>query len=77
MKDNYIEKRERRQLCFLEVKADYVIMMSHAIDRYFSSADALVQVFDYMIVRQLLMFTASHTHMQHTQAQENKNTFIV
>lgn len=39
MKDNYIEIKEKLQLGF-QKPAYYVVMMSHAIDRYFSLSRA-------------------------------------
>lgn len=56
MLDNYIVKRKAPTL-FSEVSADYVVMMSHAVDRYFSLSSALVAVLDYMTVTEVSIFT--------------------
>lgn len=42
-----------------KVCAYYVVMVTNAIDRYFSLSSALVQVLDYMTVGLLLKFVSS------------------
>lgn len=61
MKDNYMGKKRVAPSWFSEVRAYYVVMMSHAIDRYLSLSSAHPGLHD------CRTFTRVHTFMKKTQ----------